>query len=140
MNRLSVLHLEKYQHEATARGHSIVVDEPENAGGQDKGLTPYELLLAALGSCTAITLRMYAERKGWPLDDVAVEVSHERTHAQDCADCETEEGRLDVIRRRVELVGDLSDEQRERLLEIATRCPVHKTLEGKVEILDQAGR
>jgi putative redox protein len=133
---LTVLHVENYQHEATSRGHSIIVDEPKEVGGDDTGLTPYEALLAALGSCTAITLRMYATRKGWPLDDVQVELSHERMHARDCEDCESEDGQLGVVRRKVTLAGDLSEEQRQRLLEIANRCPVHRTLTGTVEILE----
>ena len=105
-------------------------------GGDDAGLSPYEFLLAALGSCTAITLRMYAKRKGWPLDDVQVELSHERMHAKDCQDCTTEDGQLGVIRRKVTLVGDLDAEQTERLHQIADRCPVHRTLTGTVEILE----
>jgi len=133
---LTVLHLENYQHEATSRGHSIILDEPKEAGGDDVGLSPYETLLAALGGCTAMTLRMYAKRKGWPLDDVQVELSHERMHARDCEDCESEEGQLGVVRRKVTLSGDLSDEQRQRLHEIADRCPVHRTLTGAVEILN----
>jgi putative redox protein len=140
MTTLTVLHLENYQHEATSRGHSVVVDEPEEVGGDDRGPTPYELLLAALGSCTAITVRMYAKRKGWSLDDVKVELSHERVHARDCEDCETAEGRLSVIRRSVTLTGDLDEDQRVRLREIASRCPVHRTLEGVVEIKDDPPR
>ena len=138
MSTLKVLHLENFQHEATARGHSVLIDEPNSLGGDDRGPTPYELLLAALGSCTAITLRMYAQRKGWDLQDVSVELTHEQVHAQDCSDCETKDGKLAVMRRRIELTGNLDDEQRARLLEMATRCPVHRTLEGKVEILDQS--
>lgn len=135
MTKLEVLHLDRYQHEATSRGHSIIIDEPKDAGGDDAGMTPYEALLAALGSCTAMTVRMYAERKGWPLRDVRVKLSHERTHAKDCADCETEDGKLSVIRRHVDIEGDLSDEQVARLHEIADRCPVHKTLTGAIEVL-----
>jgi len=137
MTKLEVLHVEKYLHEATARGHSVVVDEPEDVGGGNAGMTPYEYLLAALGSCTAITLRMYAERKKWKLDDVRVAVSHETKHAEDCEQCETEEGKLAVLRRRIEITGDLDDEQRARLMEIASMCPVHRTLEGTVEVIDE---
>ena len=136
MTTLQVLHLEGLQHEATSRGHAIIVDEPKELGGLDQGLSPYEILLAALGACTAMTVRMYAERKKWPLDDVTVELSHDRVHAKDCQECETEEGQLGLIRRQVRLVGDLSAEQRARLHEIASRCPVHRTLEGPIEILD----
>jgi len=133
---LTVLHLDGYQHEITSRGHSIVADEPEEVGGDDTGLSPYELLLGALGACTAMTLRMYAMRKGWPLEDVKVELSHEKVHADDCADCETDQGRLSVIRRSVVVQGDLTPEQTERLQQIASMCPVHRTLTGTVEILD----
>jgi putative redox protein len=138
MTKLQVLHLEGLQHEATSRGHSIIVDEPKELGGLDQGLSPYELLLAALGACTAMTVRMYARRKKWPLDDVTVELSHDRVHAKDCQECETEEGQLGLIRREVRLVGELSEEQRARLHEIASRCPVHRTLEGPIEILETA--
>jgi putative redox protein len=137
MTRLEVLHLQGYQHEATARGHSVLIDEPKQVGGDDQGPTPYELLLAALGGCTAITLRMYAQRKGWHLDDVKVELAHENVHVKDCAECETQEGKLAVVRRRIELTGDLDADQRERLLEIASRCPVHRTLEGTIEVIDE---
>ena len=134
--RVEVLHLENLQHEATVREHSVVLDEPEKAGGADAGMTPYEMLLAALGGCTAMTLRMYAERKGWNLQDVTVRLEHDRVHADDCQKCETREGKLTRIRRHVEITGDLDDEQRARLHEIAARCPVHRTLEGPVEIFD----
>jgi putative redox protein len=137
MTTLQVLHVEKLQHEATSRGHSIIVDEPKELGGLDGGLSPYEVLLAALGACTAMTVRLYAERKGWPLDDVAVDLSHDRVHAEDCAECETGEGSLSLIRRHVRLAGDLTDEQRARLHEIASRCPVHRTLAGPIEIHDE---
>jgi putative redox protein len=137
MTTLQVLHLDKLQHEATSRGHSIIVDEPKELGGLDEGLSPYEVLLAALGACTAMTVRLYAQRKGWPLDDVTVNLSHDRVHAKDCQECETTEGKLGLIRRRVEIKGDLSEEQRARLQEIASRCPVHRTLEGPIEIHDE---
>ena len=136
MTRMEVLHLDGLQHEATVRGHSLTLDEPVEAGGSDTGMTPYEVLLAALGGCIAITLRLYAQRKGWPLDDVRVVLTHDKVHAEDCADCEHKEGMLDVIRRNVELIGDLTPEQRVRLQEIAHRCPVHRTLTGTIEILD----
>jgi putative redox protein len=137
MNRMEVLHLENLQHEATIRSHSIVLDEPPEAGGDDQGMTPYEALLAGLGGCIAITVRLYARRKNWPLEDIRVTLTHERNHARDCQDCESPEsvGMLDVIREKVELTGDLSDEQRTRLHEIAGRCPVHRSLTGNIEIL-----
>jgi putative redox protein len=134
-----VLHLERYQHEATSRGHAVILDEPEEVGGDDAGLNPYELLLAALGGCVAITLRMYARRKGWDLQDVEVHLDHDSVHAADCASCETKEGKLSLIRRRLRFTGDLTDEQRARLREIAARCPVHRTLQGPLEIHDVDG-
>ena len=113
--------------------HQLQADEPEGAG-DDTGPNPYDLLLAALGTCTSMTVRMYADRKGWPLEGVAVAVSHDRIHAKDCADCETAEGMVDHIERVVELRGDLSDEQRDGLLKIADKCPVHRTLLGEKHI------
>lgn len=137
MSTVTVLHLENYQHEATTRGHAVILDEPTSVGGDDKGMNPYEHLLAALGGCTAMTLRMYAERKKWKLRDVRVELTHANVHASDCEQCDTREGRLSVIRRRIELTGELDDEQRARLMEIASRCPVHRTLEGTIEVIDE---
>jgi len=140
MVRMEVLHLENLQHEATVREHAIVLDEPAEAGGDGKGMTPYEALLAGLGGCVAITLRLYARRKEWPLEDVRVTLTHDRSHARDCEDCVSDDsvGILDVIRKKVELTGDLTAEQRTRLLEIASRCPVHRMLTGTIEILDDA--
>ena len=113
-------------------GHELVADEPASLGGTDAGPTPYEYLLAGLGGCTAITLRLYADRKGWPLESVAVRLSQDRIHATDCEECETDEGRIDRIEREIELVGPLEEEQRCRLLEIADMCPVHRTLKAEV--------
>jgi len=103
-------------------------------GGTETGPTPYDYLLGALGSCTAMTLRMYAERKEWPLDGVSVRLSHEKIHARDCASCETQKGKVDHISRVLTLTGDLTDEQRERLIQIADRCPVHRTLHSEVTV------
>ena len=114
--------------------HVLAADEPTSAGGADTGPSPYGLLLAALGSCTSMTLRMYASRKGWPLEGVRVQLAHTRIHAEDCEHCETEEGRVDRIERLVSVRGPLSDEQRARLLEIAERCPVHRTLQGEIDV------
>lgn len=115
--------------------HTLRADEPESYGGQDTGPSPYDLLTAALGACTSMTLRMYAQRKGWPLTGVRTRLRHAKVHAKDCATCETQEGKVDRLERVLRLEGPLSGEQRQRLLEIADRCPVHQTLEGEVEVL-----
>jgi putative redox protein len=116
----------------TAGGHQLVADEPAAAGGADSGPTPYDLLLAGLGACTAITVRMYADRKGWRLRQTTVRLRHRRIHAKDCAGCETRTGQLDQIEREMQFEGELTDEQRARLLDIAERCPVHRTLHSEV--------
>jgi uncharacterized OsmC-like protein len=115
--------------------HHLVADEPLGGGGHDAGPNPYELLLSALGACTAITVRLYATRKGWPLEGVEVALQHERIHAEDCADCGTREGFLDKITKQLTLLGpQLDDEQRQRLFEIAERCPVQRTLQREIVI------
>ncbi len=115
--------------------HRLRADEPADVGGTNTGPTPYGLLSAALGACTSMTLRMYAERKKLPLEWIAVRLRHSKIHAQDCAECEVKEGKVDRIERDIELWGDLTDEQRQRLLEIADRCPVHQTLERHNQIV-----
>ena len=114
--------------------HQLLADEPRAAGGGDRGPGPYELLLMALGACTTMTLRLYADRKQWPMSRVSVRLHHSRIHAQDCADCETKQGMLDRIERVVELEGALDSAQRQRLLEIANMCPVHRTLTSEIKI------
>ncbi|MCS3644264.1 bifunctional alpha/beta hydrolase/OsmC family protein [Salinibacter ruber] len=123
-----------YRTAIQAGRHALVGDEPESVGGDDDGPTPYGFLLSALGSCTGMTLRMYADRKEWPLDKTIVRLSHEKVHAEDCENCDTEQGQVDRITREIEIRGRLSDDQRERLFEIANKCPVHRTLLGDVDV------
>jgi putative redox protein len=120
--------------------HTFVADEPVDAGGEDAGPSPYELLLGALGACTSMTLQLYARRKGWPLEAVEVRLRHQRIHAQDCADCETKEGYLDAIDKEIVVAGDLTPEQVERLGEIAHRCPVSQTLLREIHITQSTRR
>ena len=122
--------------EIRAGEHRMIADEPREVGGTDEGPGPYDLLLAALGSCTAMTLQMYARRKEWPLEKVEVSLIHDRIHAQDCEDCNAKAGSITRIERYISLTGQLSKEQKERLLEIAQRCPVHKTLTSEISIKD----
>jgi putative redox protein len=122
-----------YTQQITVAHHKLVSDEPRPIG-DDAGPTPYDLLLAGLGACTSMTVRMYADRKGWQLDRIRVTLRHSRIHAKDCTDCETSRGLIDHIDRDLELSGDLDDTQRERLLHIAERCPVHQTLTSEVHI------
>ena len=117
-----------------ARDLTFASDEPLDKGGTNVAPNPYELLLAGLGACTSMTLRLYAGRKGWPLDSVRVTLAHGRVHAQDCEDCDKETGMIDVIDKKLELEGDLTEEQRVRLLAIAARCPVHRTLLNEIKI------
>jgi uncharacterized OsmC-like protein/fermentation-respiration switch protein FrsA (DUF1100 family) len=117
-----------------ARHLTFAADEPLDKGGTNLGPNPYELLLAGLGACTSMTLRMYAGRKEWPLEAVRVTLRHDRIHAQDCEDCDKDDGVIDVIDKKLELEGDLSEEQRERLLDIAAKCPVHRTLLNEIKI------
>jgi putative redox protein len=125
---------EGFTQQISAGDHRLVSDEPVSAGGANLGPTPYDLLLSALGSCTSITLSMYARRRGWPLEGVTVTLRHQKVHAADCADCDTKVVRLDRIDLEIGLAGALSEVQRARLLEIAGRCPVHQTLTSQIDI------
>jgi uncharacterized OsmC-like protein/alpha/beta superfamily hydrolase len=117
-----------------ADGHRLVADEPISSGGTNLGPAPYDYLMAGLGACTAMTLRLYADRKDWPLDSVTVRLNHQKIDAADCETCATREGRLDQIERQIELAGALDDQQKDRLLQIANRCPVHRTLKSEIVI------
>jgi len=117
-----------------AGSHRLLADEPKDAGGEDLGPSPYGLLAAALASCTSMTLQMYARHKQIPLESASVSVRHSKLHAQDCADCETSAGRIDEFQRELRLTGVLSEEQRQRMLEIADKCPVHRSLLGEMKI------
>ncbi len=127
-----------YGQRITAGRHVFSADEPVPVG-HDTGPSPYDLLLAGLGACTSMTLQMYAARKKWPLERVSVSLRHSRIHAADCANCETESGQLDRIERVIQLTGSLDAEQRQRLLEIADRCPVHRTLHSEVDVRTTVG-
>lgn len=120
--------------EISAGRHRLLADEPEGVG-EDAGPNPYDLLLGALGACTAMTVQLYARRKGWPLAGVAATLEHDKIHARDCQDCSSDpEARVDVIHLTLSLTGDLTAEQVARLQEIAGRCPVHRTLTGEIKI------
>jgi uncharacterized OsmC-like protein len=120
----------------TAGSHTLVADEPTEAGGSDAGPDPYSFLLAALGACTSMTLQLYARHKSIPLEKVQVSLRNARIHAKDCEICDSKEGKIERIERYISLTGPLTDEQKQRLLEIAQRCPVHKTLTSEIVIQD----
>ncbi len=127
---------DKYSYTSYIRAgkHVQVADEPESLGGSDLGPDPYSYLLSSLGSCTCMTLRMYARKKGWPLDRVEVLLSHKKIHVSDCEKCDTKEEKVDYIERKIRLLGTLSEDQKSRLIEIAERCPVHRTLNSKIVV------
>jgi putative redox protein len=124
----------KFQQTIKVGNHEFLGDEPVSFGGMDSGPSPYDFLLASLGSCTSMTIKMYADRKGFPLEGVHIELEHSRDHVEDCNTCSNDDNRIDVIDRAITLTGDLTEEQRTRLMEIADRCPVHRTLENRIDI------
>ena len=123
-----------FRADISAGNHALIADEPRSVGGTDQGPSPYELLLAALGACTAMTLRMYADRKKWPLEDVRVHLRSSRSHERDCENCEKEAVGIHRVQRKLELSGPLTDEQRQRLNEIADRCPVKQTMQREIRV------
>jgi putative redox protein len=123
-----------FAQQIVAGSHRLTSDEPESVGGSGTGPSPYDLLLAALGSCTSMTVAMYARKKNWPLERVTVWLRHTKVYATDCSECETREGMLERIERDVRFAGPLSAEQHLRLLEIANKCPVHRTLTSEINI------
>lgn len=125
----------KLQQTISIGPHRLIADEPVAAGGGDSGPGPYDFLLASLGACTSMTMRLYAERKALPLERVTVTLRHSKIHAEDCAECETKAGMLDQIDRIIAIEGDLNDDQRKRLMEIADKCPVHRTLTSEIRIV-----
>lgn len=136
------LHLgnENYKTTMTAGRHELISDEPISVGGEDMGPDPYDYLLMSLGSCTVITLKMYADRKKWPVDDIYVEMLHHKSHAEDCSDCDNPKTKIDKIEKEIIIKGDLEKDQLQRLMEISKKCPVHKTLLSEIDIETSIGK
>lgn len=119
----------------TAGDHELIADEPEDVeGGKDQGPDPYDYLLMSLGSCTVMTIKMYVRRKDWSIDDVYMELRHNKRHDEDCDNCEDPDSKIDVIEKEVIVEGDLTDEQIDKILDISKKCPVHRTLQGDISI------
>lgn len=137
MSEVVVTSLENLRNEVRyGAGHSFITDEPVAAGGEDAGPDPYTLMLAALGSCISMTLKLYARRKQWPLESVTVHLRQSRIHSKDCQECTQDQaGFVHRIERKVSITGPLSEEQRARLQEIAHKCPVHRTLTSEIVIV-----
>lgn len=123
-----------YKVDLQAGNHQLFADEPESNGGQDTGPDPYDYLLMSLGSCTAMTVRMYADHKVWPLEDVYVELLHSKAHAEDCKNSDKKTSKIDHIEKDVIVTGNLDEQQKNRLLEVSERCPVHRTLQSDIKI------
>ncbi len=136
MATVTVQSIENLKQEIASGTNRILADEPVSSGGNGEGFDPYSLLIAALGACTSMTLKLYARQKGWDLQSVHVTLTHQKIHAEDCSDCESREGKIDRIDRKIELKGNLTEEQILRLREIAKRCPVHRTLSSEISIID----
>jgi uncharacterized OsmC-like protein len=125
---------DSFKQEIVAGKHRLIADEPLSAGGGDAGPDPYDYLLASLGVCTSLTVGFYARRNRWPLENVTVSLWHSRIHAKDCEECETKEGMLDRIDVEIDMTGSLNAEQHKKLMEIAAKCPVHRTLTSEINI------
>jgi len=124
----------KYKTVIVTGNHELVADEPVPFG-QDLGPNPYDFLLTALGACVTMTLRMYADRKGWDLEEVQVHLEQSRVYSKDCAECESEDGYVHIIEKKLKFIGELTEDQVQRLLEISDKCPVHKTLSNEIKII-----
>lgn len=136
-NKVTVRYLENLQHQVVSYPHSFIADEPREDEGDGLGPNPYDLLLSALGACTAMTLIMYAERKKIPIESISVELDHERQYREDCEGCSEEERRVETISRRITVSGAITREQKNKLLEIAKKCPIHRTIAAKPTVEDQ---
>jgi putative redox protein len=136
-HKVTLKNITGYKTELTSRDHVIISDEPLESKGTDTGMNPYELLLSAIGACKAITMRMYAERKNLPLEEVNIELVHKKIPAEECEDCETKTGKLDKIHIKVNISGDLTEEQKARIVEIGERCPVQKTVLSEIKIVTE---
>lgn len=140
MSEQKIIHVhlpknEPFKTTLTAGNHELIADEPEYVeGGNDQGPDPYDYLLMGLGSCTLMTVKMYANRKGWELDDLYLELRHDKRHDEDCANCDNPKSKIDVIEKELIIKGSLSEEQLDKLLDISKKCPVHRTLEGDISI------
>lgn len=137
MGKVIVRYIENMQHQVIAPPHSFIADEPIEAQGDGLGPNPYDLLLSALGTCTAMTIILYARKKAIPLEWVEVQLEHSKTYIEDCKDCSEEERRMEKIKRSIRVKGNLDDAQKEALLKVSSRCPVHRTISSKPIIEDE---